>query len=162
MSVSAHGIRTARMIIGRAGMQSKSLWWVGLFAIAMAYLESAVVVYLRRIYGISDLILSVPPFDPQIGAIELGRELATLVMLLTVGWVAGRKFQSRLGLAIFAFAVGVFFITFGPRVLSGWRKTFLIPVFLFCLHCLCWGPCLLPFLSAALCELCVGFACLKH
>ena len=29
---------------------------VGLFAIAMAYLESAVVVYLRAIYGIEDLI----------------------------------------------------------------------------------------------------------
>ena len=63
--------------MGSEGMQSKSLWWVGLFAVAMAYLESAVVVYLRKLYGISDLILSVPPFDPQIGAIELGRELAT-------------------------------------------------------------------------------------
>lgn len=68
-----------------AGMQAKNLWWVGLFAVAMAYLESAVVVYLRRIYGISDLILSVPSFDPQIGAVELGRELATLIMLLAVG-----------------------------------------------------------------------------
>lgn len=84
---------------------AKPLLWVGLYAIAMAYLESAVVVYLRRLYGISDLILSVPPFDPQIGAIELGREAATLVMLLAVGWVSGKKFQSRLGFAIFAFGL---------------------------------------------------------
>jgi len=40
-----------------AGLQVKNLWWVGLFAIAMAYLESGVVVYLRRLYGISDLII---------------------------------------------------------------------------------------------------------
>lgn len=131
-------------------MQSKSLWWVGLFAIAMAYLESAVVVYLRRIYGISDLILSVPPFDPQIGAIELGRELATLVMLLTVGWVAGRKFQSRLGLAIFAFGVWDIFYYIWLRVFIGWPQTLLDPDLLFLLPLPWWGPVLSPILIAAL------------
>jgi hypothetical protein len=86
-------------------MQTKNLLWVGLFAIAMAYLEAAVVVYLRKVYGITDLIQSVPPFDPQIGAIELGRELATLVMLLSVGVVMGHNLQARFGAAIYAFAV---------------------------------------------------------
>jgi hypothetical protein len=131
-------------------MQSKSLWWVGLFAIAMAYLESAVVVYLRRIYGISDLILSVPPFDPQIGAIELGRELATLVMLLTVGWVAGRKFQSQLGLAIFAFGVWDIFYYIWLRVFIGWPRTLLDPDLLFLIPLPWWGPVLAPVLIAAL------------
>ena len=65
--------------------------WVSVFSIAMAYLEAAVVVYLRRVYGISDLILQVPPFDAQIAAIELGRELATLVMLLKIGRASCRE-----------------------------------------------------------------------
>ena len=52
---------------------------------AMAYVESSVVVYLRKIYNINNLILQIPRFDPQFGAIELGREAATLVMLLAVG-----------------------------------------------------------------------------
>src|SRR3990172_5513987 len=114
-------------------MQSKNLWWVGLFAIAMAYLESGVVVYLRRLYGINDLILSVPPFDPQIGAIELGRELATLVMLLAMGWVAGKKFQSRLGFAVFAFGVWDIFYYIWLRVFIGWPQTAFDPDLLFLL-----------------------------
>jgi len=131
-------------------MQSKNLWWVGLFAIAMAYLESGVVVYLRRLYGISDLILSVPPFDPQIGAIELGRELATLVMPLTMGWVAGKKFQSRLGFAVFAFGVWDIFYYVWLSVFIGWPQNLLDPDLLFLLPLPWWGPVLSPVLIAAL------------
>lgn len=131
-------------------MQVKNLWWVGLFSIAMAYVESAVVVYLRKIYGISDLILSVPPFDPQIGAIELGRELATLAMLLTVGWVAGKRFQSRLGFAVFAFGVWDSFYYIWLKVFIGWPQTLLDPDLLFLIPLPWWGPVLAPVLIAAL------------
>lgn len=133
-----------------ARLQTEALWWVGLFAISMAYLESAVVAYLRRLYGISDLILSVPPFDPQIGAIELGRELATLVMLLAVGWAAGKKFQSRLGFAIFAFGLWDIFYYFWLRVFIGWPRSALDPDLLFLIPLPWWGPVLAPVLVAAL------------
>ncbi|CAG1014128.1 hypothetical protein ANAEL_04899 [Anaerolineales bacterium] len=129
---------------------SKSLLWIGLFAVAMAYLESAVVVYLRRLYGIRDLILSVPHFDPQIGAIETGRELATLVMLLAVGWAAGRKFQSRLGFAVFAFGVWDIFYYIWLRVFIGWPQTAFDPDLLFLLPLPWWGPVLAPVLVALL------------
>lgn len=161
MSVSAHGIRTAGMIMGSEGMQSKSLWWVGLFAVAMAYLESAVVVYLRKLYGISDLILSVPPFDPQIGAIELGRELATLVMLLTVGWAAGTRFQSRLGFSVFAFGVWDIFYYIWLRVFIGWPQTVFDPDLLFLLPLPWWGPVLAPVLIALLMVIVGALAVIK-
>ena len=129
-------------------MKAKKLWWVGLFAVVMAYLESAVVVYLRRMYGISDLILNVPPFDTQIGAIELGRELATLVMLLTLGWVAGKRFQSRLGIAIFALGVWDIFYYIWLMVFIGRPQTLLVPNLLSCYRCRgvdqCLRPCWLP------------------
>ena len=147
--------------MGRAEMQSKNLWWVGLFAIAMAYLESAVVVYLRQLYGISDLILSVPPFDPKIGAIELGRELATLIMLLTVGWVAGKKFQSRLGFAVLAFGVWDIFYYFWLRVFIGWPQSLLDPDLLFLLPLPWWGPVLSPILIAALMVISGALAVIK-
>lgn len=131
-------------------IKARSLLWVGWFAVAMAYVESAVVVYLRRIYGISDLILSVPPFDPQIGAIELGRELATLGMLLAVGWVAGKKFQSRLGFAIFAFGLWDIFYYFWLRVFIGWPRSVLDPDLLFLIPLPWWGPVLAPILIATL------------
>ena len=63
---------------------------VGVFAIAMAYVESAVVVYLRALYGIEDLLLDMPELPDQYTLIELGREASTLVMLIMIGWVAGR------------------------------------------------------------------------
>ncbi|HMM99996.1 MAG TPA: hypothetical protein PKC99_13375 [Anaerolineales bacterium] len=129
---------------------SKSLLWVGLFAVAMAYLESAVVVYLRRLYGINDLIQSVPPFDPQIGTIELGREAATLVMLLSVGWIAGKKFTSRLGFAVFAFGIWDIFYYIWLRVFIGWPQTLLDPDLLFLIPLPWWGPILSPVLVALL------------
>jgi hypothetical protein len=142
-------------------MQSKNLWWVGLFAIAMAYLESAVVVYLRQLYGISDLIISVPPFDPKIGVIELGRELATLIMLLTVGWVAGKKFQSRLGFAVLAFGVWDIFYYVWLRLFIGWPQTVFDPDLLFLLPLPWWGPVLSPILIAALMVISGALAAIK-
>jgi hypothetical protein len=130
--------------------QSRQLLWVALFAVAMAYAESAVVVYLRRIYGIGADILTAPSFDPQIGAIEAGRELATLVMLLSVGWLAGKTFRSRLGFAIFAFGVWDIFYYIWLRVFIGWPVTPFDTDLLFLLPLPWWGPVLAPMLVALL------------
>lgn len=134
-------------------MQRKNLLYVGIFAVAMAYLEAAVVVYLRRVYGINDLILSVPPFDMHIGAIELGRELATLVMLLMVGMAAGKKLQSRLGFVIFAFGLWDIFYYVWLRIFIGWPRSALDPDLLFLIPLPWWGPVLSPVLIAILMTL---------
>ena len=130
--------------------QAKQLLWVMIFAVAMAYVESAVVVYLRRIYGIGADILTAPSFDPQIGAIEAGRELATLLMLLSVGWLAGKNFKSRLGYAIFAFGIWDIFYYIWLRVFIGWPVTPLDTDLLFLLPLPWWGPVLAPCLVALL------------
>lgn len=69
---------------------------VAIFAAAMAWVESAVVFYLRT------MIDRIEPYQtnpfPMIGgfaAVELPRELATLIMLLTVGMLAGKTWRSR-------------------------------------------------------------------
>jgi hypothetical protein len=129
---------------------TKKILWVGIFAIAMAFLEAAVVVYLRRIYGISDLILTVPPFDPQIARIELSRELATLVMLLSFGWVAGQNLQSRLGFVLIAFGVWDIFYYLWLKVFIGWPKTLLDPDLLFLFPLPWWGPVIAPILISLL------------
>jgi hypothetical protein len=116
----------------------------------MAFLEAAVVVYLRRIYGISDLILTVPPFDPQIARIELSRELATLVMLLSFGWVAGQNLQSRLGFVLIAFGVWDIFYYLWLKVFIGWPKTLLDPDLLFLFPLPWWGPVIAPILISLL------------
>jgi hypothetical protein len=135
---------------GRIGLATERLLAVGLFAASMAYVEATVVVYLRALYGIDDLLRDLPLLPDQYTAIEIGREAATLLMLVTVGWVAGRRWQDRLGYAVFAFGVWdilyyawlVVFIGW-PGGLFDWDILFLIPL-------PWWGPVLSPMLIASL------------
>jgi hypothetical protein len=108
------------------------------FAVAMAFLESAVVVYLQRALGIDPRALF-PLLDPTVtgdlAAIEVGREAATLIMLGAVGWLAGRSGLERLAWAAVAF--GTWDILYyawlwafigWPPSLGTWDLLFLIPV----------------------------------
>ena len=127
-----------------------TLWLVGLYAIAMAYLESAVVVYLRRIYGITDLTTSLVRFDPRISAIEVGREAATLVMLIVVGWIAGHTRQARIGYLLVAFGVWDIFYYLWLYVFMGWPTSLFDRDLLFLIPLPWWGPVLSPVLIAVL------------
>jgi len=131
-------------------VQAKKISWVGLFAIAMAYVESAVVVYIRRIYGIRDLLLNIPPFDPVLAPIEVGRELATLVMLLAVGWAVGKSLQSRLGFTFIIFGVWDIFYYFWLRLFIDWPNSLFSPDILFLIPLPWWGPIIAPVLIACL------------
>lgn len=82
---------------------------VVVFAIAMGYLESAVVVDLRA-------ALAIPPAptfplteavgdQARLAWIELGREIATLVMLLTIGLLVDRRGWAWLAWTAIAFGV---------------------------------------------------------
>jgi hypothetical protein len=138
-------------------MQSlRKLPAVAVYALAMAYMESAVVAYLREMYGITDIAHDLPRMSGRIAAIETGREAATVIMLLTVGWIAGRRLQDRLGYFVFAFGLWdiayyawlMLFVGW-PRSPLDWDILFLIPV-------PWWGPVLAPALIAAM--MCVGGA----
>lgn len=109
--------------------------WVTIYAIAMAFVESAVVVYLRAIYypaGFSFPIVIIPD---SMTAIEVGREAATLVMLVGVAMLAGSDRWERF--LCFCLAFGVWdifyyvwllvFIGWPPSLLT-WDILFLIPV----------------------------------
>ena len=131
-------------------MQSKKLWWVGLFAVTFAYVEGAVVVYLRQMYGIQDLILSIPPFEQRIALVELGRELSTLFMLLAVGWAAGKSLQTRLGFAFFAFGLWDVFYYVWLKIFINWPASLLTTDILFLFPLPWWGPVIAPVLIAFL------------
>ena len=108
------------------------------FGVAMAFLESAVVVYLQRALGIQVGVLF-PLQDPagvgDLAAIEVGREAATLVMLAAVGWLAGRSWLERLAWTAVAFGTwdilyyAWLWVFIGwPPSLTTWDLLFLIPV----------------------------------
>jgi hypothetical protein len=108
------------------------------FAIAMAYLEAAVVVYLQRALGMTPAQLFPLRSGDVVGdlaPIEVGREFATLVMLAGVGWLAGSRWIDRLAWTSVAFGVWDIFYYVWLWVFIGWPSSpgtwdvlFLIPL----------------------------------
>lgn len=111
---------------------------VVVYAIAMAYLESAVVVYLQRALSMTPATLF--PLRAQsvlgsLGSIEAGREIATLMMLVTVGWLAGKSGLERFAWVAVAFGVwdiGYYFFLWifigWPTCIKTFDLLFLVPV----------------------------------
>lgn len=132
---------------------TKRFLGVSAYAIAMAYLEAAVVVYLRALLGLTDITTVDVSLGPY-GLVEIGREAATVVMLVAVGWMAGRHGKERWAYGLFAFGLwDIFYYAFlkllldWPASLLGWDLLFLIPL-------PWWGPVLAPASIAVL--ICVG------
>jgi hypothetical protein len=121
------------------------------FAVAMAWLESATVYYLRT------LVDRVEPYQPNplpiqgvLGQVELVREAATLLMLLAVGMLAGRTWRARWGYSAVAFGVwDILYYTF-LRVMCGWPRSLFDWDVLFLLPLPWWGPVLAPVSIAVL------------
>ena len=108
------------------------------FSIAMGYLEATVVVYLRAALGLGPFDV-VPVADrgdfDAFATIEVARELATLVMIATVGWLAGRSWLERLAWAAVVFGtwdilyyVGLWLTIDWPPALDTWDILFLVPM----------------------------------
>ena len=83
-------------------MKYKSRFAINLtFAIAMAWVEAAVVIYLRTIINrIYPYQVDPLPIVGDLGQIELVREAATFLMLLCVGWLSGQNTRLRLSFAV--------------------------------------------------------------
>jgi hypothetical protein len=129
----------------------KRLGVVSAYAVAMAWVESAVVVYLRVMIGRVDPYQPNPlPVSVGLGRIEVGREIATLVMLWSVGWLAGRTWRSRIGYSMVAFGVWDIFYYVFLVPMSGWPHTLLDWDVLFLVPLPWWGPVLAPVLISLL------------
>lgn len=128
-------------------LRSDRIRWVLVFtfAIAMAWVESASVFYIRSLVGRIEPYQTEPlPIDGAIGSVELWREAATLVMIATVGMLAGRTWRRRAGYAALAFGAWDIFYYVFLRLISGWPRTLLDWDILFLLPLPWWGPVLAP------------------
>lgn len=129
-----------------AFVRTHARWFVVVaFAVAMAWLESATVYYLRT------LVDRIEPYQPNplpikgtLGQVELVREAATLIMLLTVGVLAGRTWRARWGYAALAFGIWDIFYYVFLRMMCGWPRSIFDWDVLFLLPLPWWGPVLAP------------------
>ena len=124
---------------------------VVVFAIGMAWVESACVYYLRVLTDRIDPYQADPlPIRGLLGHVELVREGATLVMLTMVGVLAARTWQRRLAYALIAFGVwDVFYYVF-LRIITNWPTSPFDWDVLFLLPLPWWGPVLAPVCIALL------------
>lgn len=111
------------------------VWWIVAYAVAMALLEAAVVVYLRALYYPAGFKFPLVPIDHDLGAVEVAREAATMLMLLAPAAMVRRSALERFAWFCFAFGVWDIFYYVWLRVFIGWPASlvewdilFLIPV----------------------------------
>jgi hypothetical protein len=118
---------------------------VVVFAIAMAWVESACVYYLRLTVGRLDPYQPNPlPMVGVLGQVELAREAATLGMLLTIGALAGQTLRTRIAYTAIAFGVWDIFYYVFLKVICDWPKSLFDWDLLFLLPLPWWGPVLAP------------------
>jgi len=106
-----------------------------IFAIAMAFVESAVVVYLRAIFYPDGFKFPLKAITDYKIIIEVFREAATIFMLLSVTFLAGAKRWERFAYFILTFGVWDIFYYIWLKVLINWPASifdrdilFLIPI----------------------------------
>jgi hypothetical protein len=111
------------------------LIWLIIFSIAMAYLESAVVVYLREIYYPHGFSFPLTPISTDIAITEFFREIATLIMLAGIGILTGNSPTQRFAFFLLTFAIwDIFYYVFlyaligWPSSLLTWDILFLVPI----------------------------------
>ena len=124
---------------------------VAVWAIAFALVEAMVVVYLRRLFGLQ-YRLTFTPGDFHYPRAYLGyeqaREAATMVMLLGVGYLAGRTWWQRLAYWLFAFGVWDIFYYVWLWVLLRWPSSLATRDLLFLIPGEWWAPVWQPVLAS--------------
>lgn len=131
----------------------RQVFWLTIFAIAMALLEAAVVVYLRELYypGNIRAIFPLRLFNALDVKVELAREAATIVMMLSVAFLAVKKDATRIFAAfVYQFGIWDIFYYVWLKVFIGWPLHWGEWDILFLIPWAWFGPWICPALIALL------------
>jgi hypothetical protein len=121
---------------------------VTLFSMAMGYLESAVVVYMREILYPAGFQFPLAPIEMDLAITEIIREAATLIMLLTIGLIAGKTPSEKFAWFLYSFAIWDIFYYVGLKLLVDWPASLLTWDILFLIPVTWVGPVITPVIVA--------------
>lgn len=114
---------------------ARTIQLVVIFAIAFAFVESSVVVYLRQIFYPEGFSFPLTPASVSHVGVELAREFATIVMLVVVAMIAGSSRWQRFSYFLIGFGVwDILFYVWLKLILNwpvsvlDWDILFLIPI----------------------------------
>lgn len=122
------------------------LLWLTFFSIAMGFLESSVVVFLRELYYPEGFKFPLAPIAGHIATTEIIREAATIIMLIGAGVMAGRNRAERFACFIYAFAIWDIFYYVFLKLLLGWPESIMTWDILFLIPAPWVGPVIAPVL----------------
>ena len=122
----------------------KRLAAVTTFGIAFGFIEAAVVVYLRLHFYPEGFTFPLAEMPGPVILTEVAREAATIIMLASVGWIAGQRFLDRFAYFAFAFGVWDIFYYVFLKVILGWPESLLTWDVLFLIPLPWLGPVLAP------------------
>ena len=121
---------------------------VVILGIAFAYIEAAVVVYLREIFHPDGFTFPLRDFPISENwsflLTEIGREAATLVLILTAACLAGRNLQQRFAYFMVIFGVWDMFYYIWLKILIGWPDSVMDWDILFLMPMIWASPVLAP------------------
>ncbi len=120
-----------------------------ILGIGLAYIEAAVVVYLRAIFYPEGFDFPLPEFGSSslwmaLLTTEIGREAATLVVLLSSSYLIGSNLRSRLACFLTLFAIWDIFYYVWLKVLLNWPASIMDWDILFLIPSPWAGPVLAP------------------
>jgi hypothetical protein len=121
------------------------------WAAAFAVVEAMVVYYLRKLFGIQFRLEFAPAdfhFPRAYLAHEQAREAATMVMLLAVGFLAGRTWWQRFAFWLLAFGVWDALYCFWLWVMLRWPSSLGDRDLLFLIPAEWWAPVWAPVLAS--------------
>jgi hypothetical protein len=121
---------------------------LSIFSIAMAFMESAVVVYLRALYYTNGFSFPLKMIAPNIAITEFFREIATIIMLMVAGVLAGRKSIEKFAFFIYCFAVWDIFYYIFLKIILNWPESFFTWDILFMVPVTWVGPVLAPVINS--------------
>ncbi len=114
------------------------------FAISMAFLESAIVVYLRELYYPNGFAFPLTEMSSRIAITEIMREVYTIIMLLAVAMISGKHRMNRLASFIYCFAIWDIFYYVFLKFIIGWPASFYTWDILFLIPIIWTGPVIAP------------------
>lgn len=134
-------------------LSKRKLFWLTIFAVAIAYVEATVVVYLRQIYYPDNLqvIFPIKLFSSFNLVIELIREAATIIIMVSIAFLVERKNRTRIFAAfIFQFGVWDIFYYIWLKAIIGWPVSWTEWDILFLIPWAWLGPWICPVLISIL------------
>lgn len=122
----------------------RKLFWIIVFSISMALVEAGIVIYLRAIYYPEGFSFPLEMMATRHFVVEIGREAATIFMLISVSALIGKKFWEKFAYFLICFGFWDIFYYIWLKIAIGWPLSLLDWDILFLIPLPWIGPVIAP------------------